>query len=192
MSSTSAPFGFRPSFHNSGQIRSKAYNMAASYSTAIFQGDLVALDTNGQVVIAGTTNTSLILGVFQGVQYNDASGKPTISNFWPGTTTGATNIVAYVMDDPEALFDVQVTNPSSGTSMQTYVGNEAVWVPGAGSTSTGLSNSYLSNSFVASTSSSQLQVTGFGYGPDNAITDAYVVVTVRINTHQYKASVASI
>lgn len=189
MSSTSAPFGFRPSFHNSGQIRAKAYNMAASYSTAIYQGDLVTLDSNGQVVIAGTSVSSLILGVFQGVEYRDASGKPTISNFWPGTTTGATNIVVYVMDDPEALFDVQVNNPASGTSMQTYVGNEAVWVPGSGSSSTGLSNSYLG---TPSATQSQLQITGFAYGPDNAITDAYVVVTVRINTHQYKAAVAAV
>lgn len=190
MSSTSAPFGFRPSFHNSGQIRSKAYNMAASYATAIYQGDLVTLDANGQVTIAGTTSTSLILGVFQGVEYRDSSGKPTISNYWPGAVSGATNIVVYVMDDPETLFDVQVTNPSSGTSMQTYVGNEAAWVAGSGSTNTGLSSSYLSNTLAAT--SNQLQITGFAYGQDNAITDAYVVVTVRINTHQYKASVAGI
>ena len=190
MSSTSAPFGFRPSFHNSGQIRSKVYNIAATYATAIFQGDLVTLDSNGQVNIAGTTVSSPILGVFQGVEYTDTNGKPCISNYWPGVTTGATNIRVYVMDDPEALFDVQVANPSSGTSMQTYVGNEAVWVPGTGSTSTGLSNSYLAS--PPSTTQSQLQITGFGYGADNAITDAYVVVTVRINTHQYKAAVAAV
>lgn len=189
MSSTSAPFGFRPSFHNSGQIRSKAYNMAASYATAIYQGDLVTLDSNGQVNIAGTSTSSLILGVFQGVEYRDSSGKPTISNYWPGAVSGATNIVVYVMDDPETLFDVQVTNPASGTSMQTHVGNEAVWVATAGSTSTGLSAASLG---TPSATQSQLQITGFAYGQDNALTDAYVVATVRINTHQYKAAVAAV
>ena len=35
MASTSAPFGFRPSFHNSGNIRPKAYTIASGYAANI-------------------------------------------------------------------------------------------------------------------------------------------------------------
>jgi hypothetical protein len=199
MSSTSAPFGFRASFHNSGQIRPKAYTIASGYAANIFSGDPVKLATTGVVQLgtsdgtrSGTVDGVKLLGVFAGCQYNDASGKPTISPFWP-TGVVATDIVAWVYDDPETLFDVQYTNPGTpGTdSMQTAVGEEADWTvasPG-GSTRTGLSNTQLT---ALQSTSGQFQITGFAYEINDSITDAYAVVTVRINEHQYKAAVNSV
>ena len=199
MSSTSAPFGFRASFHNSGQIRPKAYTVASGYAANIFSGDPVKLATDGTVQLgtsdgtrSGTVDGVKLLGVFAGCQYNDASGKPTISPFWPTGVT-ATDIVAWVYDDPETLFDVQYTNPGTPgvTSMQTAVGEEADWTvasPG-GSTRTGLSNTQLT---ALKSTSGQFQITGFAYEINDSITDAYAVVTVRINEHQYKASVNSV
>jgi hypothetical protein len=199
MSSTSAPFGFRASFHNSGQIRPKAYSVASAYAANIFSGDPVKLATSGTVQLgtsdgtrSGTVDGVKLLGIFAGCQYNDASGKPTISPFWPTGTT-ATDIIAWVYDDPETLFDVQYTNPGTpGTdSMQTAVGEEADWTvasPG-GSTRTGLSSTQLT---ALQSTSGQFQITGFAYEINDSITDAYAVVTVRINEHQYKASVNSV
>lgn len=199
MSSTSAPFGFRASFHNSGQMRPKAYTVTSAYAANIFSGDPVKLATDGTVQLgtsdgtrSGTTDGVKLLGIFAGCQYNDASGKPTISPFWPTGTT-ATDIVAWVLDDPETLFDVQYTNPGTpgSTSMQTAVGEEADWTvasPG-GSTRTGLSNTQLT---ALQSTSGQFQITGFAYEINDSITDAYAVVTVRINEHQYKASVNSV
>ena len=192
MSSTSAPFGFRPTFHNSGNIRSKVYTIAAAYSTAIFTGDLVTLTLDGVINQAGVTLTDKILGVFQGVEYLDATGKPVISPYWPGAVTGATNIRAYVMDDPETLFDVQMTNSSPGTTVQAKVGEMGVWVATAGSTATGISAATVVASTSFGASSSQIQIVGFNYDQNNALTDTYVIATVRINTHQYKASVAGV
>ncbi len=197
MSSTSAPFGFRPSYHNSGQMRPKAYTITSTYGANIFSGDPVKLTDNGVIELgtsdgtrSGTAGGVLLLGIFAGCQYLDASGKPTISPFWPSGTTG-TEIVAWVYDDPETLFDVQYNNPSPGTTVQTAVGEECDWTiasPG-GSTQTGLSNTYLT---VIQSTSGQFQITGFAYNINDSLTDAYVQVTVRINEHQYKASVNSV
>ncbi len=197
MSSTSAPFGFRPSYHNSGQMRPKAYTIASTYAANIFSGDPVKLTDNGVVQLgtsdgtrSGTVDGISLLGIFAGCQYLDASGKPTISPFWPSGTTG-TEIVAWVYDDPETLFDVQYNNPSPGTTVQTAVGEECDWTvasPG-GSTQTGLSNTYLT---AIQATSGQFQITGFAYSIFDSITDAYVQVTVRINEHHYKAPVNSV
>jgi len=197
MSSTSAPFGFRASFHNSGQMRPKAYVIASTYAANIFSGDPVKLTDNGVIQLgtsdgtrSGTTDGISLLGIFAGVQYLDATGKPTISPFFPSGTTG-TEITAWVYDDPETLFDVQYNNPSSGTTVQTAVGEECDWTvasPG-GSTQTGLSNTYLT---AIQATSGQFQITGFGYEINDSLTDAYVVVTVRINEHHYKAAVNSV
>jgi hypothetical protein len=199
MSSTSAPFGFRPSFHNSGQMRPKAYTIASTYAANIFQGDPVKLTDAGVIQLGssdgtrdGTTDGISLLGIFAGCQYLDASGKPTISPFWPTGTTG-TEIIAWVYDDPETLFDVQYTNPGTPgtTTVQTAVGEECDWTvasPG-GSTRTGLSNTELS---VIQATSGQFQITGFAYNINDSLTDAYVVATVRINEHHYKAAVNSI
>ena len=199
MSSTSAPFGFRPSFHNSGQMRPKAYTIASTYAANIFQGDPVKLTDAGVIQLgssdgtrSGTTDGISLLGIFAGCQYLDASGKPTISPFWPTGTTG-TEITAWVYDDPETLFDAQYTNPGTPgtTTVQTAVGEECDWTvasPG-GSTRTGLSNTQLS---VIQATSGQFQITGFAYNINDSLTDAYVVATVRINEHHYKAAVNSI
>lgn len=197
MSATSAAFGFRPSFHNSGQIRAKAYTIATGYAANIFNGDPVKLVDAGTIQLGtsdgtrtGTVDGISVLGIFQGCEYTDSLGKPVVSNYWP-TGTAATNIVAYVIDDPEALFDVEYVNPSAGTTVQTAVGEECDWTATApgGSTSTGLSATYLT---AIQATSGQFQITAFHLSPADALTDAYVTATVRINEHQYKAAVNSI
>jgi len=199
MSSTSAPFGFRPSYHNSGIIRPKAYNIASGYAQNIFAGDPVKLVNTGLVQLAtsdgtrtGTTDGVPMLGIFAGCQYFDASGKPTISPFWPSGATG-TEIVAWVYDDPETLFDVQYSNPGTPgtTSVQNAVGRECDWTvasPG-GSTRTGLSTTQLT---AFQTTSGQFQIVSVANGINDTLTDAFVVASVRINEHHYKASVNSI
>ncbi len=199
MSSTSAPFGFRPSYHNSGQIRPKAYTIASTYGANIFSGDPVKLTDNGVIHLGtsdgtrtGTTDGIALLGIFAGCQYTDALGKPVVSPFWPTGTT-ATNIIAWVYDDPETLFDVQYANPGTPgtTTMQTAVGEECDWTvasPG-GSTQTGLSSTSLT---AIQSTSGQFQITGFAGNINDSITDAYIVATVRINEHHYKAAVNSV
>ena len=115
-----------------------------------------------------------------------------MSPFWPGRAS-ATEIVAYVYDDPETLFDVEYANPGTpGTdSVQAAVGKQADWTvasPG-GSTQTGLSNTLLT---ALQATSGQFQITGFANRVGDSLTDAYVVATVRMNEAHYKASVNTI
>jgi hypothetical protein len=201
MSSTSAPFGFVPSFHNSGQMRPKAYTVASTYATNIFSGDPVKLVDTGVIQLGtsdgsrtGTTATVTLLGTLAGVEYLDVTGKPSISPFWIGGTT-ATNITAYVYDDPETLFEAQYTNPGTpGTdSVQTSVGEQCDFTgfaaPG-GSTRTGLSTASLAA--LEASGTGQFQITGFATNINQSLTDAYVVAYVRINEHAYKYPTASI
>jgi hypothetical protein len=141
---------------------------------------------------SGTAGGILLLGIFAGCQYLDVTGRPVVSPFWPSGVT-ATEIVAWVYDDPETLFDVQYDNPGTpGTdTVQTAVGEQCDWTiasPG-GSVQTGLSNTKLS---VIQSTSGQFQITGFAYSVNDSLTDAYVQATVRINEHQYKAAVNSV
>ena len=76
MSSTSAPFGFRASFHNSGQIRPKAYVIASAYAASIYSGDPVKLVDAGTIQLGtsdgtrtGTVDGIALLGIFAGVEY---------------------------------------------------------------------------------------------------------------------------
>ena len=199
MSTTSAPYGFRPSFHNSGQMRPKAYTIASTYAASIFSGDPVKLVAAGTIELgssdgtrSGTTDGITLLGIFAGVEYLDSTGKPTIAPFWTGGTTG-TSITAWVYDDPETLYDVQYANPGTPgtTSVQVDVGAQCDWrvaSPG-GSTSTGISNTYLS---AVQSTSGQFQITGSAYLITDSLTDAYVNMTVRLNEAAYKAPVNAI
>ena len=197
MSATSAPFGFRPSYHNSGRITAKAYVIASGYNQNVFQGDPVKLTDAGVIQLAtsdgtrsGTTDGISMLGIFAGVQYSDSTGRPSLSPFWPASTAG-TDIIAWVYDDPATIFDVQYDNPAAGTTVQTAVGEQCDWVPTApgGATAVGLSATKLT---AIQATQAQFQITGIAGGVDNALTDAFVTVTVRMNESQYKAPVASV
>lgn len=201
MPSSSAPFGFTPSFHNSGQMRPKAYTIASTYAANIFSGDPVKLVDAGTVQLGtsdgtrtGTVAGITLLGTLAGVEYRDSTGKPTISPYWIGGTT-ATEIIAYVYDDPETIFEAQYTNPGTPgtTTVQTAVGEQCDWTgftaPG-GSTSTGLSSGQLST--IESSGTGQFQITGFATNINQTLTDAYVVAYCRINEHAYKYPTASI
>lgn len=197
MSATSAPFGFRPSYHNSGRITAKAYVIASGYAQNVFQGDPVKLTDAGVIELgtsdgtrSGTVAGVNLLGVFAGCQYNDSTGRPSLSPFWPASTAGS-EIIAWVYDDPAIIYDVMYTNPSAGTTVQTAVGEQCDWTvasPG-GSTQVGLSSTSLT---AIQTTQGQFQITGISGGVDNALTDAYVNVTVRINEMQYNAAVNSV
>ena len=84
MSATTEAFGFRASYHNSGRITAKAYTIASGYAQNVFSGDPVKLVDAGTIQLAtsdgtrtGTVDGISNLGIFAGVQYDDALGKPS-------------------------------------------------------------------------------------------------------------------
>jgi hypothetical protein len=118
------------------------------------------------------------IGVFGGVSYTAADGSYVYSQYWPTGTT-ATNIKAYVYDDPYTVFKVQ----SAGTIAQTNVGNCADLVAGAGSTSTGQSGFESSGTMAAGTAT--VKILGLYETPDNAM-GANAIIEVLINEHLLK------
>ena len=114
MASTSAPFGFRPSFHNSGQMRPKAYAVTSGYAASIFAGDPVKIAADGTVQLgtsdgtrSGTVDGIKLLGIAAGFEWLDSTGKPTISPFWTGSTAvyqtaAATILLGFLISTAQA------------------------------------------------------------------------------------------
>lgn len=183
MSATSAPFGLRPVYHPTGLVRAKKYTIASAYGTAIYKNQPVILNTNGTIT-AGTAAADLV-GVFAGCEYTDSTGKRNVSPNWIASTT-ATDIVAWVYDDPDIIFEIQ----ADGSVAQNAIGDAGdLTNASSGSTTTGLS----ACTFGASTlsgpgASAQLRIVGFGQQVDNAPGDAYTIVQVTINEHSYAAA----
>jgi len=78
--------------------------------------------------------------VFLGCSYTDPVFGKTFRQFYPGTTN-ITDVVAYVQDDPDALFKCAVVTAFNSTTIsyvnRTSVGNNAVLAQNTGSTITG-------------------------------------------------------
>lgn len=185
MATTASPYGFILRKHPTGQSRANTYTLVNT-ATTIGYGDPVKLGTDGLIVIAAATDD--ILGIFAGVQYNDATGKPTYSKNWPGSTSGATNIVAYVYDDPENVFEVQVGAGGTGY-VQAVIGAQADVVIAAPNATTGQSTSYLNATPEAGGAQGQFRVIAFG--PDgvyDATLNPFPTVLVQIAQHQYVAN----
>lgn len=185
MATTASPFGFILRKHPTGQSRANTYTIGTGYATAIGYGDPVLLNTDGTLNIATAGND--FIGVFAGVQYTDSTGKPTFSKNWVASTT-ATNIIAYVYDDPENVFEIQVGSGGTGY-VQTAIGAQANFVTAAPTASTGQSTSYLNATLIAAGSQGNCRIIGFG--PDgiyDATLNPFPTVLVQIATHQYIAN----
>lgn len=185
MSATAAPQGLVPVFHPSGLVRASAVPITSAYGTSIFKGDPVILNANGTVVVGAAA--AALLGVFAGVQYTDAQGKPTFSNYWPASTT-ATEITAWVYTDLETVYEIQ----SQGSVALTSVGDEADVVIGSGSTLTGISTTALNTTLAGAGSQKQFRIVGFGLAPDNAAADAFTVVRVTLANSQFRAPTTAV
>lgn len=176
------------------------------YATNIFSGDVVGL-SNGNAIItpynADTQSAAAagdIVGVFLGCEYSTGAGPiygKLRQQYYPASTN-APNAVAYVLDDPNALFkSAVVTQPqgSANTQLNTgttigymspsFLGTNAFLVAGnGGSTTTGNSLAGVSggNPTVSSSVAGNIrQTVGTGAGtspclrviqlvPDTAVT----------------------
>ena len=196
MSTTLAPFGLRPAYNPSGTIRPRAYTLAAgqaSYGTALYKGAPVSLATDGTMIIAaGTTNAWL--GVLEGFEYIDAYGKPTKAPFLPATPAGITNVVAYVIDDPDTVFEVQCGTTAVAI---TAVGAQLTAPDGtygfaSGNTATGNSTFAFSGAVVAAGAQGMVTVLGLAPRVDNEWGDAYTILHVQNSNPLFRAAKVAI
>jgi len=184
MPNTASPFGLRPVKHGrGGTIRPFARTIAAAYSTAIYAGAPVKLNTSGAIELAAAGNDEFILGVFSGVEYTEPTGHRKVTNVWPGAVSGATDIIAYVVEDPDIIYEIQGDDSVAATA----IGQQANLVdPGEGSTVTGLSTAGLDAS-TAAAANRQLSILAIAPGVDNAAGDDFTNVLVTIAQHQFRS-----
>ena len=183
MSATAAAMGLIPVYHPSGLDRAQAYTINPTYNTAIYKGDPVILNSNGTVTVG--TAAAALMGVFAGCEYVDATGKPTVSNYYPASQSVATGsvITAWVYTDPEIVYEIQAVGQLSATlaTAMAAIGDEADITYVAGTATTGLSACNLNTAALAGAAAQkQFRIVGFGLAPDNAATDAYPVIRVTL------------
>lgn len=190
MPTVAAPFGFLCRKHPSGQSRAIAYKIDAAYNTPIGYGDAVILDTNGTITVGTATND--LLGVFAGVEYKDATGKPVITKRWPGAVSGATDIVAWVYDDPANVYEAQFEAGATG-AVQTIIGAQTDLVAGTPNAVTGQSTMALEATIEAAGAQGQFRIIGFGNdGIYDATLNPFPTVLVQIAQHQFIANKVAI
>ena len=184
MANVDAAFGFVPIRHMSGNApRTNKYTIASELAENIFKGDLVIVIAAGTLTPHTATETNNI-GVFDGCSYTASDGSYVYSEYWPSGTT-ATDIIAYVYDDPYTVFKVQ----SAGTTAQTNIGNCADVVAGAGSTITGQSGFEISGTMAAGIAT--CKILALHETPDNAF-GANAIMEVLIDEHILGTNVAGI
>ena len=186
MANQDAAFGLRANSKLGSNVNSEGtteYSIASGASGNIFSGDPVKMTNTGTILVAAAGDQ--LLGVFRGCRFTNSSGEVIYSPYWPDGTVSS-DAVAFVVDDPNALFEVQ--SAATGSVVQTVVGNNADIVYAAGSTTDGQSGVEISGTTAAT--SAQLRIVGFSGDPENntlgtGSQSANVNMIVKINEHFY-------
>ena len=181
MSTTATPYGFRPVGLLGGGDWSNSIRhikMTNSYGTSIFYGDVVKIVAAGTIEKDSGTTTMTPVGIFVGCSYTDpSSSQPTYAQMWTASTS-ATDIMAYVVDDPNVVFQAQ----GDATIAQTGLGNNVAVVQTAGSTSIGTSKNAIDSSTIAATKTLPVRILGFIDGPNSSVGDTYTDVLCKFNS----------
>jgi hypothetical protein len=186
----SAPYGLQAINRIDGMPYAGAIRqipVAAGFGTAIFDGDTVVINSDGYLVKSTTTDSGNIVGVCMGGQYVNSSGQTVQGQFIPALASTSTNLaLAYVVDDPMALFKVAVVTSGTtmGTAGRTVVGSNLALVLNAGNTTTG--NSAFAVTLTGAGTTATLPIRVIDVVPETATAaDTFTELLVKINTHQY-------
>lgn len=196
MATTAAPYGLRavnligglPYAGSTRQIK-----IASGYATNIYNGSVVAIVAAGTVEVpltpvVGSAANPLpagTVGVFVGCTYTDPNLKYKIfSQYWP-TGTVASDAMAYVVDDPNVLFQAQGASTYAQADLGSNVPLSAAQSTSTGSTTTGNSTSALGTAAV--TSGIAFRIVDFVESTTSTVGDTYTDVLVKFNplSHSY-------
>ena len=140
----SGPYGFQPINLIGGQVfagSTRLFPIASNSGTSIFYGDVVRLNTGGTLSKVSTTATATdAVGIFLGCQFTNPTTKQLLQQQYYPASTVASDIQAFVLDDPDALFKVAVTAAGASTISgvtQAAIGQNSALILTAGSTTTG-------------------------------------------------------
>ena len=158
MATTATPYGLRPVKRTDGMPYAGATSQylidPAGEATNLFYGQVVIIGADGYIALSTATGADITtnnlggngvgaIGVFVGCEYVNSSGQLVQAQYYPSGTANGGTIKAYVVDDPNVLFQAQL----DGTGAQTIIGTNtffaAVQSTSTGSTTTGNSTSAL-------------------------------------------------
>lgn len=159
MATTAAPYGLKPVKRADGMPYAGATSQylidPAGEATNLFNGQVVIIGADGYIALATGTGADLTsnsisgtsgvgaIGVFVGCEYVNDQGQTIQSQYYPSGTANGGPIKAYVVDDPNVLFQAQL----DGTGAQTVIGTNTFFATAqstsTGSTTTGNSTSAL-------------------------------------------------
>lgn len=168
MASTASPYGLRPVKRLDGMPYAGATSMylidPAGEATNLFTGQVVILGADGYIALCTATGADATtnnlggngvgaIGVFMGCEYVNAQGQLIHSMYYPTgyAAPAGTAIKAYVVDDPNVLFQVQLDAAGAQTIIGTNTFFPAVQSTSTGSTTTGNSTSALDATVQAAT-----------------------------------------
>lgn len=189
MATTAAPYGGRVvklAGNRPNPLGNSLYPIASNYGTAIYFGQPVIFASSGvQVPAAADLNTSAAsgtfsnyIGIFMGCTYTDPTLKYTVFRQYYPASTVASDIQAYVMDDPNAIIQIQAS--AASFNVWSNLGtNYALSAASGGSATTGNCNLSLDTTTAAATATNPFKVVAIGQGPDNINASGYVDVLVQ-------------
>jgi hypothetical protein len=189
MANVSEKFGLRPYRKLDGTPLVGAqnrYTVKAGYATAIYQGDLVVPTSNGNIEKHTAGTSDAVVGVFNGVFYNDpTTQKPTYKNYYPGGVTPTEgNITAFIVDDPDAVFLMDAD--AAFTRADLYKNYSVTNTTGV--TQTGISKAQLDVGASGIATTFVVQAIDISQDPDNSDTgSANANILVRINNHFFRS-----
>ena len=193
MAATASPYGLKAVNHLGGTPyagSTRMYPIASGYANNIYNGSIVSVVAAGTIVFTAAVGTAAApfqagtVGVFVGCTFTDPnSGNVVFRQNWP-TGTVAADALAYVVDDPAAIFQVQ----ANGTVAQAGLGSNCFLVVQA--TGTGnLSSGNSTTAAVAATvqTAAAFKIVGFVDSPTSTVGDAFTDLLVKFNpaAHAY-------
>jgi hypothetical protein len=195
MSTIASPYGLKPvnligGLPYAGAVRQ--IKIASGYASNLFNGQIVSIVTAGTVQLvttdgsAGTPFPAGTIGVFVGCSYTSpVTSQKLFDQKWLSGTVAA-DAVAYVVDDPNALFQVQSAGSLVQADLGANVALAAVQSSSTGSVLTGNSNSAVSAT-TATTTGIAFRIVDFVNGPFSTVGDAFTDVLVKFNpaSHSY-------
>jgi hypothetical protein len=195
----SKTYGFKPLQRLDGLPYAGAIRqipVAAGYATAILNGDTVSI-SGGYLVAKTATNSGDTAGVLVGCQYVNSSGQTVEGQYYPAAaSTSSALAYAYVVDDPNAVFQVCATTAGSSVpaaySRANMVGKNVAMVANVGSTNTGDSYYGIDGSSATTTNTFPVRVIDVipasATGPQSSNSTTYYEFVVKWNLPQYNDS----
>jgi len=114
------PYGLKPVNLLGGQMfagSTRQIPIASGEGTSIFYGDVVLMTGTGTITKASATDSAtLAVGVFLGCTYTNPSTSQKVFTQYYAQPVTASDIMAYVADDPDQVFKVAVCT-AGGTTM---------------------------------------------------------------------------